>query len=199
MQEFNEIEALWAKHTVEVKISADEMLKQAKKEVSSLRIKSLTNIVGMALSFIAVSAIWLFFNFQSWTTYLGISIVIVAIGVYTVILYNNYRIIAKNDFTANPNDLIKQLKRFQLSRIVLYNRLYWFYAIALSLGMGFYFIEILADFETWLKITALVLSFGWIVLCSTLFRRAIIKKDKEKIVLLIEKFERIGQQFTESE
>jgi hypothetical protein len=31
MQEFNEIEALWAKHTVEVKISADEMLKQVKR------------------------------------------------------------------------------------------------------------------------------------------------------------------------
>lgn len=199
MQKFNEIEALWAKHKVEVKVSADEMLKQVKKEVNGIRFKSLLNIAGMIISFFSVTAIWLFFNFQSWTTYLGISIVIVTIGVYTVILYNNYRIIAKNDFTANPNDLIKQLKRFQLSRIALYNRLYWFYAIALSLGMGFYFIEILADFETWLKITALVLSFGWIVLCSTLFRRAIIKKDKEKIVLLIEKFERIGQQFTESE
>jgi hypothetical protein len=199
MQEFNEIEALWAKHTVEVKISADEMLKQVKKEVNGIRIKSLLNIAGMIISFFSVTAIWLFFNFQSWTTYLGISIVIVAIGVYTVMLYINYRIIAKNDFTATPNDLIKQLKRFQLSRIALYNRLYWFYAIALSLGMGLYFVEVLADFEIWLKIIALILSFGWIILCSTFFRKAIIKKDKEKIALLIEKFERIGQQFNINE
>jgi hypothetical protein len=199
MQEFNEIEALWAKHTVEVKISADEMLKQAKKEVSSLRIKSLTNIVGMALSFIAVSAIWLFFNFQSWTTYLGISIVIVAIGVYTVMLYINYRIIAKSDFTVNPNQFINQLKTYQLHKMALYNRLYWFYAIALSFGMGLYFIEVLADFEIWLKMIALTLSFGWIILCSTFFRKAIIKKETKKISLLIEKFERIGKQFNINE
>ncbi len=198
MQEFNEIEALWAKHTVEVKISADEMLKQAKKEVNSLRVKSLLNIAGMAISFFTVTAIWLFLSFQSWTTYLGISIVIAAVGVYTVILYNNYRIIAKNDFTVNPNQFINQLKRYQVSRMALHNRLYWFYTTALSLGMGLYFIEVLENFEVWQKIFALVLSFGWIILCSTILRKAIIKKDKEKITLLIEKLERIGKQFIKS-
>ena len=66
MQEFDHIEAIWAKakHTVDVKISADEMLKQAKKDVNAMRTKSLLNIVGMALSIFAVAAIWLFFRFQ---------------------------------------------------------------------------------------------------------------------------------------
>jgi hypothetical protein len=46
MQEFDHIEALWAAHTVDVKISSDEMLKQAKKEVNGMRTKSLLNIGG---------------------------------------------------------------------------------------------------------------------------------------------------------
>lgn len=199
MQEFNDIEAIWAKHTVEVKLSADEMLKQAKKEVNSLRNKSLLNIVGMAISFFSVTALWLFFSFQLWTTYLGISIFIIAVGVYTVILYNEYRIIAKNDFTVNPNEFINQLKRYQLNKMALYNRLYWFYAIALSLGMGLSFIEILDQFELWLKFMILTFTFIWMIFCSTIFRKAFIKKDKEKIALLIEKFERIGKQFNENE
>jgi membrane protein YdbS with pleckstrin-like domain len=197
MQEFDHIEALWAAHTVDVKISADEMLKQAKKEVNGMRTKSLLNIGGMILSFLAIAAVWLLLDFSSWTTHAGISIIIVVIAVYTIILYNNYRIISKSDFTVNPNDFIARLKLYQVSRLAIYNRLYWFYVIALSLGMTLYFVEVLDQLERWVQILALTLSFGWIIFCSTLLRKAIIKRDKERIALLIEKFERISGQFHE--
>lgn len=198
MQEFDHIEALWAKHnTVDVKISADEMLKQAKKEVSGMRTKSLLTVVGMTLAFIALAILWLAIDFHSITTHIGISLIIGAIIIYTIILYNNYRIIAKSDFTANPNEFMAKLKLYQLKRFRLYSRLYWFYAIAISLGLAFYFFEILPHLALWAKITALVLSFGWMIFCSTLVRKAVIKKDKERIALLIEKFERISAQFKE--
>lgn len=199
MQEFDHIEALWAKHTVDVKISADEMLKQAKKDVSNMRNKSLLNIIGMALSIFAVAAIWLFYDFASIYTHLGISIIILAVAVYTVILYNNHRVIAQNDFTENPHIFLQKLKVYQLQRHQLYNRLYWFYVIALSLGMALYFFEILHNLQLWLQVLILFLSFGWVVFCSTLVRKAVIKKDKERIALLIEKFERISNQFKETE
>ncbi|MEJ5995362.1 hypothetical protein WG904_13125 [Pedobacter sp. Du54] len=196
MQEFDHIEALWATHTVDVKISSDEMLKQAKKEVNNIRTKSLLNIFGMALSFIAVACLWLF-NFESWTTHAGITIIVLAIAVYTIILYNNYRIIAKSDFTVNPNEFISQLKLYQLNRHSLYNRLYWFYAIALSLGILLYFFELSTHLSLYTQIAFIGLSFGWMIFCATLVRKAVIKKDKERIALLIEKFERISGQFKE--
>lgn len=194
MQEFDQIEALWAKHTVDVKISADEMLKQVKKEVNGMRTRSLLNLAGMALSIVAMAMLWIFYDVQSWTTHAGISIIIVSIAVYTIILYNQHRLIAKNDFTANPNEFLANLKQYQLNRFALYNKLYWFYAIALSLGMIFYFVEILAHLQLWMQILAIAASFGWMIFCSTLVRKAVIKKDKERIALLIEKFERIGGQ-----
>lgn len=194
MQEFDQIEALWAKHTVDVKISADDMLKQAKKEMNGMRTKSLLNIGGMILSVIAMAMLWLFYDVQNWTTHLGISIIITTILVYTAILYNNYKIISKVDFTINPTDFINKLKLFQLDRLTMYNRLYWFYTIALSLGAGLYFIEVLSHMEFWMQIIAIAVSIGWMVFCSTLVRKAVIKKDKERIALLIEKFERIGSQ-----
>lgn len=200
MQEFDHIEEIWAKakQTVDVSISADEMLRQAKKEVGGMRTKSLLNIGGMTLSFLAVAALWIFFDFNSWTTHMGISIVIIAVGVYTIILYNNYRIISNSDFTANPNEFIKSLKYYQLNRFALHHRLYWFYAIALSLGMILYFFEVLAQLPVWAQILTVVLSFGWMIFCSTLVRKAVIKRDKERIALLIEKFERLSGQFTEN-
>lgn len=198
MQEFDHIEALWAGHTVDVKISSDEMLKQAKKDVNNIRTKSLLNILGMALSIVAVACLWLF-NFESWTTHVGITIIVMAIAVYAIILYNNYRIIAKSDFTVNPNEFISQLKIYQINRYNLYNKLYWFYAIALSLGLALYFFESLAHLSLWIQIAFISLSFGWMIFCSTLVRKAVIKKDKERISLLIEKFERISEQFKEQQ
>jgi len=194
MQEFDQIEALWAKHTVDVKISADDMLKQAKKDVNGIRNKSLLNIGGMCLSFIAVACLWLFFDFQSWTTDVGVSIIVLSVAVYTVILFNNHRIIAKSDFTVDPNDFISSLKRYQLDRFALYNKMYWFYTVALSLGMAFFFVEVLGYLDLWIQIVFIVISFGWMIFCATLVRKAYIKKDKERIALLIEKFERISSQ-----
>lgn len=199
MQEFDHIEALWAKHTVDVKISADDMLKQAKKDVSSMRTKSLLNIIGMALSIFGVAAVWFLYDFTSITTHLGVSIIILAVAVYTAILYANHRVIAQNDFTQNPHIFLQKLKVYQLQRHQLYNRLYWFYVVALCFGMALYFFEILPNFELWLQILMLVLSFGWVIFCSTLLRKAVIKRDKERISLLIEKFERISNQFKDTE
>jgi membrane protein YdbS with pleckstrin-like domain len=190
---------LWQKHEVEVKVSADEMLLQAKKEVNGLKLKSALNILGMLVSFIAIAALWIFMHFESWTTHVGISIIIAAIAVYTLILYRDYRLIAKNDFTAHPKEYLNNLKTYQLNRYKLYNSLYWFYAIALSLGIIFYFVEIFTYFNILQKITAVVLTFSWMVFCSTILRKAVIKREKERIALLIEKFERISGQISTPE
>ncbi|SDF64474.1 hypothetical protein SAMN05421827_10176 [Pedobacter terrae] len=199
MQAFDQIQELWQKHEVEVKVSADEMLQQAKKEVNGLKLKSALNIGGMLLSFIAIAALWIFFHFESWTTHVGISITVIAIGVYTLILYRDYRLISKNDFTAHPNEFLNNLKTYQLNRYKLYNTLYWFYAIALSLGIIFYFVEILAYFNAIQKVIAVGLTALWIIFCSTILRKAVIKREKERIALLIEKFERISGQISTPE
>lgn len=197
MQAFDQIQELWQKHDVELKVSADEMLQQAKKEVNGLKLKSALNILGMLASFIAIAALWIFFHFESWTTHVGISITIVAIGVYTLILYRDYRLISKTDFTVHPNQYLNNLKTYQLNRYKLYNSLYWFYTVALSLGILFYFIEILTYLNTIQKIIAIALTTMWIIFCSTILRKAVIKREKERISLLIEKFERISMQISE--
>ncbi len=199
MQAFDQLQELWQKHEVEVKVSADEMLLQAKKEVNSLKLKSALNILGMLASFVAIAILWMFMHFESWTTHVGISIVIVAIAVYTLILYRDHRLISQNDATAHPHEYLHNLKTYQLNRYKLYNSLYWFYVIALSLGIIFYFIEILTYLNTVQKTAAVVLTFLWILFCSTILRKAVIKREKERISLLIEKFERIGGQISTPE
>ena len=197
MQEFEHIQSLWQSHSVEVKISSEEMLGQVKKEVSTLRNKSLLNIGGMVISFLAISSLLIFFDFNSWTTSLGIGIIISAVAIYTILLYREHQLISRNDFTEHPGAFLSKLHEYQLSRFNLYHRLYWFYTIAVSVGFVLYFFETLGQLESWVQVSFILFTVLWMIFCATILRRAYMKKEKERIDLLIEKFERISAQFNE--
>jgi membrane protein YdbS with pleckstrin-like domain len=197
MQEFDHIQSLWDAHTVEVKISSEEMLAQVKKEVNGIRTKSLLNITGMGLSFLAIASIWLFYDVQNWTTHAGLTIIISAIAIYTFILYRSHKLISRTDFTLHPTAFLENLKQYQLNRFSLYNKLYWIYALALSIGSALYFFEILGRFDVWVQFLVIALTFGWMLFCSALVRKVALKRERERIDLLIEKFGRIGGQFKE--
>ncbi|WP_443946842.1 hypothetical protein ACJVDH_06970 [Pedobacter sp. AW1-32] len=199
MQAFDQIQELWQKHEVDVKVSADEMLQQAKKEVNGLRLKSALNIAGMCASFLIAGFSWLFFSYQNWTTHIGFILILMAILTSTILLFRDHRLIAKSDFTVHPNEFLGRLKIYQLNRFKLYNQLYWIYTVALSFGFIFTFIEIIPHLSTIIGIIAIAVTTAWVVFCSTLLRTAVIKKEKEKIGLLIEKFERISAQIVDPE
>jgi membrane protein YdbS with pleckstrin-like domain len=195
MQEFEHIQSLWQSHSVEVKISSEEMLGQAKKEVNTLRNRSLLNIVGMVVSFVAINGMLLYFDFDSWTTTLGIGIIVVAIAVSTVLLYREHRLISRNDFTEHPTVFLNNLREYQVSRYNLYNKLFWFYVAVVSFGVVLFFFETLQHLSIWVQSVIVVLTVLWMTFCATILRKAYMKKEKERIDLLIEKFERISAQF----
>lgn len=195
MQEFEHIQSLWQSHSVEVKISSEEMLGQAKKEVNTLRNRSLLNIVGMVVSFVAINGMLLYFDFDSWTTTLGIGIIVVAIAVSTILLYREHRLISRNDFTEHPTVFLNNLREYQVSRYNLYNKLFWFYVAVVSFGVVLFFFETLQHLSIWVQSAIVVLTVLWMTFCATILRKAYMKKEKERIDLLIEKFERISAQF----
>ncbi|PST82486.1 hypothetical protein C7T94_07350 [Pedobacter yulinensis] len=197
MQEFDQLKALWQGHEVEVKLTADEMLRQAKKEVNSLKTRSVMNIAGMLASVVIIALIPAFYDFQSWTSYAGVGITIFTILIFTVILFNDYRLISRSNYTQHPNRFLDTLKVYQLNRFRLYNSLYWFYTVALSVGIVFYLYEILDYFPLVMQAALILVTLGWMVFCSTILRKAVIRRERERIGLLIEKFERISEQFNE--
>ncbi|HEY0175935.1 MAG TPA: hypothetical protein VGC08_06130 [Pedobacter sp.] len=197
MQEFEHIQSLWQSHSVEVKISSEEMLEQAKKEVNSIRTKSLFNIGGMVLSFAAISTMLLYFDFNSWVTILGIGIIILAIAISIILLYREHRLISRNDFTEHPASFLAKLHEYQLSRYHLYNKLFWFYVAVVSFGLVLFFAETLQHLSTWIQVSIVSFTVLWMTFCATILRRAFMKREKERIDLLIEKFERISSQFNE--
>jgi hypothetical protein len=199
MQEFDHIQSLWQSHSVEVKISSDEMLAQSKKEVASIRAKSRLNILGMIASFAALAILLLFAEFESWTTLAGLSIIVILVAIYTFILYKDHKLIAQNDFTEHPNAFLNKLKAYQLNKFKIYNKHYWFYMAALSVGVIFYFYEKLSHLSPITQVALILFTIIWMTLCATVLRKSYLKGEKERIGLLIEKFERISTQFKESQ
>ncbi len=195
MQEFEHIQSIWDTHKVEVKISSDEMLRQVKKEVNGITRKSLLNLAGMVLSFLAIASIWTFYDVQSWATHAGLTIIITSIGIYTFLLYQGHKLISNNDFTVHPPAFLANLKLYQINRFNLYNKLYWIYTIALSIGLTLCFFEMLSRLDLWIQCMLVLFSVGWMIFCSALVRKVAMKREKERIALLIEKFERLSTQF----
>ncbi|MBY0244124.1 MAG: hypothetical protein K2Q03_01595 [Sphingobacteriaceae bacterium] len=195
MQNFNHIESLWAEHSVELKISADEMLKQVKKDVNHIKTKSILNILGMVASFLTINLVWIYIPAEYISTHIGMSIILITIGVYLGILYKHHRMISKTDYTMYPNQYLNTLKNYQLIRFKLYNRMFWIYTVFLSIGLLLYFIEIFEHFSFLQKTITLSFTFIWILYCSTILRTKVMNREKERINLLIEKLERISNQF----
>lgn len=195
MQNFDEIEKLWNSHSVEAKYSSEEMLRQVKKDVNSLKSKSVLNIIAILGAAATLILLWFIVEFTSFSTNVGLGVVIFAILVYAGFLFKDYRLINSSDFTLHPAQYLQQLKRYQISRFHLYNYLYWFYAIGLSLGLALYFLEVLQYFSVQWRWTAIIVTIAWLIFCSTIARRAVLKREKERISLLIEKFERLSKQF----
>lgn len=194
MHEFDHIKSLWQSHSPEPGISAEEMLKQAKLEVNAIRRKSLLNIAGMLISLAAIATLLLTYDFKSWTAMLGVGIILLTVAIYTLLLYREHAMLSKQDFTINPSSFIERLKEYQFSRYQLYTRLYWFYPMAISAGMILYFMETFERMEPWTQLAIIVFSFCWMVFCATYLRKAFLKREKERLELLIEKFERISAQ-----
>lgn len=195
MHNFDEIEKLWNSHSVDTKISSDEMLVQVKKDVAILKGKSIGNIFLTLGASAALLLLWFYIDFTSFSTNIGLGVVIFSMLVYAGFLYRDHRLINSTDFTLYPAQYLQQLKKYQISRFNLYNYLYWFYAIGLSLGIALYFLEILQFFSVEWRWVAVLVTLAWIVFCSTFVRRVVIKREKERIDLLIEKFERLSNQF----
>ena len=178
-----------------MKISSDDMLRQAKKEVNGIKLKSLLNLAGMVVSFLAIASIWTFYDVQSWAAHAGLTIIITSIGVYTFLMYQGHRLISNNDFTIHPKAFLENLKLYQISRFSLYNKLYWIYTVALSVGLILCFFEMLARLDVWIQYLVVLFSFAWVIFCSAMVRKVAMKREKERLALLIEKFERLSTQF----
>lgn len=195
MKDFEQIELLWKAQPEKRLRSADEVLRQVKKDMSGLSRKLLLGILAMSGTVVLMFLIVFFVPFKSIITYLGIGIIMLTVCIYAAMMLRDYKLISRNDFTTDPKNYLNELKKYQQNRIKFSGLVYYVYILLLSAGFGLYFIEILDMLPVWLKIVAYVVTAAWFLFCTFYLKDRINKAEEEKVALVIDRLERLQGQF----
>lgn len=195
MKDFEQIELLWKAQPEKRLRSADDVLRQVKKDMSGISRKLFLGILAMSGTVVLMFLIVFFVPFKSAITYLGISIIMLTVCIYAAMMLRDYRLISRNDFTTDPKSYLSQLKKYQQNRLKFSGLVYYVYILLLSAGFGLYFIEILDLLTLWVKIVAYTATAAWFLFCTFYLKDRINKAEEEKVALIIDRLERLQGQF----
>lgn len=195
MKDFDHIMSVWQGQPKKDQLSVDEVLKQVKKGIRGITSQLYWGIVVMVGVLALTFCILFFFVFNSWLTYVGLFIILITMLIYAVMIIRNYRILNKRDATLNPAEYLQDLKEYQKNRAKVVGWFYYLYVLLISLGLSFYFVEVLHNSSVSYKILVYGISVVWILLLTFYYKKRIFRNEEEKLNLIIEKLERLQGQF----
>ena len=195
MKDFDHLMSVWQAQPKQDQLSVDEVLRQVKKGIRSITSQLYWGIVAMGAVLALTFLILFFFVFQSWLTYVGITIMLVTMLLYSIMIIRNYRILNKRDSTLNPTEYLQDLKEYQKNRAKVAGWFYYLYVLLISLGLSLYFVEVLRNSTILYKVLIYGLTFVWIIFLTFYYKKRIFKNEEEKLNLIIEKLERLQGQF----
>ncbi len=195
MKEFEHLMSVWQAQPVNDKLSVDEVLKQVKKGINGIASKLYWGIAAMIAIAVYAFAVMFFFTFKNWETYAGIIVIIATILLYLSLSVRHYRILHKRDHTLNPTEYLQSIKEYQKQRAVLAGWFYYIYVTLISLGLALYLVEILEHASVLKKVILYSFTIFWILFLTLYLKRRIFQSEEEKLNLLIDRLERLENQF----
>lgn len=195
MKDFDHLMSVWQAQPKQDQLSVDEVLRQVKKGIRSITSQLYWGIVAMGAVLALTFLILFFFVFQSWLTYVGITIMLLTMLLYSILIIRNYRILNKRDSTLNPTEYLQDLKEYQKNRAKVAGWFYYLYVLLINLGLSLYFVEVLRNSTILYQVLVYGLTFVWIMFLTFYYKKRIFKNEEEKLNLIIEKLERLQGQF----
>jgi DMSO reductase anchor subunit len=196
MKDFDHIMSVWQGQPKNDQLSVDEVLKQVKKGIRNITSQLYWGIV-MMVGVLALTFCILFFLSFEWLAQVGLTIILITMLTYAVMIIRNYRILNKHDATQNPTEYLQDLKDYQRNRAKVVGWFYYLYVLLISLGLSFYFVEVLRNSSVYYKLLVYGISVVWILLLTFYYKKRIFRNEEEKLNLIIEKLERLQGQFNE--
>lgn len=195
MKDFDHLMSVWQAQPKKEHLSVDEVLKQVKKGIRGITSRLYWAIIAMIATLVWAFILMFFMAFKSPATTLGILIIMVGMVMYLVIIVRHYHLLNKHDITQNPTDYLDTLKEFQKTRSKITGWFYYTYILLLSAGLGLYFIEVLENAPMYFKIVTYGSTIVWFLFTTFYIKPRMFKSEEEKLNLLIDRLERLQQQF----
>lgn len=194
MKDFDHLMSVWQDQPKRDQLSVEEVLKQVKKGVRSIKSQLYWGIVATMAVIVLTFVITFFFVFK-WLTYTGLFIMLFTMLMYAVMVIRNYRILNRRDATINPVEYLQDLKQYQRNRAKITGWFFYLYLLLISLGLSLYFIEILQNASTFYKVSVYVITIAWFLFLTFYYKKRIFRNEEEKLNLMIERLERLQGQF----
>ncbi|WP_289058865.1 hypothetical protein [uncultured Flavobacterium sp.] len=184
---------LWKKQSISQPDMSDLLTRLSKFKKTALRCLWMTNIMLLATCAIIIF-IWIFFQPQFISTKIGIVLTILAMVVY-VFVYNKLLSDYKNiDSTQTNQEYLQKLISIKKKQQFLQTKMMSFYFIVLTLGLCLY----LYEYASKMNFIGASLMYGftlfWMLFNWFYLRPKQVKKQRNKIDNLIEKFEEVSDQ-----
>lgn len=195
MKDFDHLMSVWQAQPRKEHLSVDEVLKQVKSGVRGFTTRIYRAIVAMVVTIACAFIIMFFMAFKSPATTIGILIIVVTMVMYLVMILRHYHILKQHDLTQNPIDYLNSLKEYQRNRSKVVGWFYYIYILLLSAGLGLYFVEVLESAPLYFKLITYGATFIWFMFTTFYIKPRMFKNEEEKLNLMIDRLERLQEQF----
>jgi hypothetical protein len=195
MKEFEHLMQVWQGQPTREKLSVEDVLKQVKKGMGLLARRLMLGLVVIAVTTAIVIYLAVFGAFTSWTSHVGLLILTAGMVMYLTLQIGDYRTIARHDPTLDPANYLNTLKIYQRRRAHLYGWFWYAFAMIVTAGMSLYTFEVLQGQTLPVKIISYSFWTAYILFATFYLKDRIVKHENEKVDLMIERLERLKNQF----
>ncbi len=153
--------------------------------------------VTLVLSSAFILFVWYYFQPERITTKIGIVLVIAAMAMYLFVYNGMFHVLRKIDDALSSNEYLAQLLLLRTRQQLMQTRIMNAYFLMLSAGIALYMIEYTSRMSLLWAMVTYGVTFLWILFNWVYIRPRTIRKQREKLDALIQKFESLQAQLSE--
>jgi len=185
---------IWNNKKTEVP-NVQEIKSKAEKYRKKQIINDIRLIACLSLTFIFITGIWIFLDVQLFSTRFGIMLILLSLAIYVYLFWQKMNILRQINPSTNNQDYLKAVKLLEKKQLFMQNRGLGLYFLLLSVGFAFYFYEFALRMSLLGGILTYGLTFVWFLINWFFIRPRQIRKQKEKISVVIDSLETIEKGF----
>lgn len=198
MKQFNDIEAIWKQQKISTVPDVTAIIEKGNKEKKTLSKKISLQVILLLITVPVVIWVLVTNPFQKTTTFLGIAIVLLAVIGFSIIRLYQVNWLRKIDFTQTPNFVLQQLEKYYSFQKLISSKIMGIYFLLLNLGLGLYFIEVMAPMPTYAVVLSLSVYVIWLLIAYFVIGKKQKQKEFNRIDVLIKKMKEIETAYEKS-
>ncbi len=192
-----DLKELWAKQETGIPDTKDLFKRVASFKRTYLKQLVYANILLLLVA-IFIVLIWYYFQPEYITTKSGIVLIILAILAYLFSYNQSIPLLLKSSYEMSSADYLQQLLSLKRKQQFLQGIMTNLYFILLSTGLFLYMIEYTMRMKLSMGIVCYAITAGWIAFNWFYIKPKTIRKQREKIDGLINKFTLLTEQLSEN-